>query len=415
MASTRRTVIQLAEEANIDTDTALVTLWDAGFDKIIGPNSNFGRRELNRARRAIGLATRRELNSINYWTKLLKLDESEFCDLLYDLGVPLEEKTRRLKPKAFSRLKAEAKKRGVDYITGRTIYRETTKKPPVFKWKTPGHKRELRWFNVDEVRAIHFELVDDFLSTSDPIEPPGVKSEQLLASAVFRPQTSLGGILKYPTVETSAAALLHAIIQDHPFHNGNKRTALVSMLVFLDENGFFPEFNQDMIFKLVLQVAQHAIASPHRENLSDREVLAITDWLCSNCRILRKGEHQIPFRKLRQILNGYNCKLETTSGGKVNLTRVIRKPNIFGMNIKNIPKLLKGSNIFSRTTSLHIQIPYFGEGREVGISTIKNVRRDLHLDDAHGIDSHAFYSKEPMMSSDFIAHYKKILRRLAKF
>lgn len=413
MASTRRTVRQLADEANIDIDAALVSLWDAGFDEIDGPNNSFGRQKLNRARRAIGLATRRELRSINYWIKLFKLDEAEFRKLLDDLRVPLKTKTRKLMPKAITRLKGEARKRGFDHITGKPIIKgDKTTKPSVFSWKTPGHKRELRWLSANEVRAIHFELVDNFLFTSDPIEPPGVKSEQLLGSAIFRPYTSLGGIFKYPTVETSAAALLHAIIQDHPFHNGNKRTALVSMLVFLDENGVFPEFNQDSIFKLVLQVAQHAIVSSYPENLSDREVLAISEWLCSNCRILEKGERQVPFRKLRQILIGYDCKLENTTGGKINVTRVIRKQSKFGITMKNI---LKAGNIFRKTESLHSQIPYSGDGREVGISTIKNIRRDLQLDEPRGIDSHAFYSKDPMMVSDFIAHYRKTLQRLAKF
>ena len=58
----------------------------------------------------------------------------------------------------------------------------------------------------DEVMRIHFELVKDFADGPDPIEPSGVRTESLLASAVFRPQTSLGDVLKYPTVEMAAAA-----------------------------------------------------------------------------------------------------------------------------------------------------------------------------------------------------------------
>ena len=95
---------------------------------------------------------------------------------------------------------------------------------------------ELKTLNVEEVLRIHDILVEDFLASNDPISPAGVRSEQLLESAVSRQWTGLGQILKYPTPVESAATLLYGICGDHPFHNGNKRTALVSMLAHLDKN-----------------------------------------------------------------------------------------------------------------------------------------------------------------------------------
>lgn len=319
MSSRRKSVKQIAEEAKIDVDEALIIFWDAGFDKIISPADTFGRRDLNRARRSLGLATRRELKTISYWMKLLKLDESELRELLCKRGIPLGAKSRMLQRKAILRLKAEARKRGVDPIIGTVMpsdIRGKARKTSAVKWRTPGHKRELKWLNVDQVRAIHLELERDFSESPDPIVPSGVQSESLLASAVFRPQTALGEELKYPTIETSAAALLHSLIHDHAFHNGNKRTALVSTLVFLDENGFFPEFNEDEVFRFVMRVAQHQIVDPTHENLADREVLAIADWLYRHCRVAEKGNRPIPFRKLRRILWGYDCILTPTIGNK---------------------------------------------------------------------------------------------------
>jgi death-on-curing family protein len=401
MASKRKTVKQLADEAHIDTDEALLAFWDAGYDKIIGPNDTFGPRELNRARRALGIATRRELRTFTYWMKLLKLDESELKTLLHKKGVPIGDKVRKLQSKGISRLKAEARKRGIDPITGsasQVNLRGKTSEPPAFEWRTPGHKHTLRWLREDEVCTIHFELVKDFSSSPDPIVPHGVQSESLLASAVFRPQTALGGTLKYPTVETSAAALLHSIVHDHPFHNGNKRTALVSTLVFLDENGFFPKFNENEAFKIVMQLAQHQIVNHQHENLADREVLAIADWLCRGCRPIEKGERSIPFRKLRNILTSYNCEVEHTLG-KVNITRIIKERGI----------------IRTKEKKMHLQVSYSSEGRDVPKAIIKKIRKDLYLDEPNGIDSHDFYSKESMNVTDFIMRYRKTLRRLAKF
>ena len=45
MASTRKTVKELAQEAKIDTDEALLSLWDAGYDEVTGPDHIFRRRE----------------------------------------------------------------------------------------------------------------------------------------------------------------------------------------------------------------------------------------------------------------------------------------------------------------------------------------------------------------------------------
>lgn len=404
MARRRKTVKQLADEAQIDTDEALIALWGAGFDKIISPNDTFGPREANHARRALGMATRRELQSDAYWMSVLDLYETEFSSLLRKLSVPIGEKTQKLPSKAISRLKAEARKRGIDPITGTVTPLDTrgkAGKAPAFKWRTPGHKRELHWLNEDQVIAIHFELVRNFYGSPDPIVPSGVQSESLLASALFRPQTALGETLKYPTIETSAAALLHAIIHDHPFHNGNKRTALVSTLVFLDENGFFPEFNEDEVFQLVMRVAQHQIADPHPENLADREVLEIADWLYRHCRVAEKGNRPIPFRKLRRILWEYQCVLTPTIGNKISITRRTKKKSFI--------------HIFEREKILHTQIPNYNDGQEVARNTINKIRKALHLDDHNGVDSHAFYSKEPMMATDFIAYYRKTLGRLAKF
>ena len=399
MAKKRKTVDELAKEAHLDTDEALIALWDAGFDNVLNPKDR--PRESNRARRALGLATRRELKDIAYWMSVFDLDESECRSLLRDLSVPISEQTQKLPPKAFSRLRGEARKRHIDPITGKSqssIIRFKASGTVVSSWQKVGHERSLRWLTEDEVKGIHFELVKDFSTSRDPIEPVGVRTESLLASAVFCPQTSLGSVLKYPSVEMSAAALLHSIIQDHPFHNGNKRTALVSALVFLDENGFFPEFNQNQVFKLVLDVAQHRITDYYQENLADRETLEIAYWFCNHCRILEKGDRPISFRKLRQILLDYDCKLDTTSGSKINITRTKKKNRFFG-----------------KRKILYTQISHFDDGRDVGRNTIKKIRRDLQLDDSNGVDSLAFYSKGPIGATDFIARYRKTLLRLAKF
>ena len=97
---------------------------------------------------------------------------------------------------------------------------------------------DLRTLSAEDVLQIHEILVADFQESGDPISPPGVRSVSLLQSAVGRQTTGIGSVLKYPDPIFNAATLLYGLCNDHPFHNGNKRTALVAALVHLDRNKF---------------------------------------------------------------------------------------------------------------------------------------------------------------------------------
>jgi len=110
----------------------------------------------------------------------------------------------------------------------------------------------------EDLLTIHRELVDMFEQDRDPIVPSGARDDNLLYSAVERPLTSLGDTEKYDTVDAKAAALFHSLIMNHPFHNGNKRTALMATLVFLDKNDRRVEASDDEVFDFVIAVASHA-------------------------------------------------------------------------------------------------------------------------------------------------------------
>jgi len=401
MARKRVAIRDLAQEAGLEMDEALIVLWDAGFGYVNGPGDTLPRGESNRARRALGLATRRELASEQYWATAL--GEADIPSLLASLGVPRAFEGGSLTKRAIHRLKAETRRRGLAQLNtgGREVALEQPTIAP-FEWKSIGHEREMRYLSADEITAIHQALVEDFWADRDPILPPGVKSQSLLESAVGRQKTSLDETPKYPTVEMTGAALFHALVHNHPFHNGNKRTALVSLLVFLDENGFTMTCTQDALFKLVLQLAQHVLVEGPRTELADREVLAVAQWISENSRWLEQGERPLAWRRLRRILTAFSCRLETpgTSGNRINISRELPIPGSF---------LRKAKTKVFRT-----QTAYAGEGREADANTIKKVRHDLELDDDHGVDSRAFYDNDQMSPSDFILKYRKTLKRLAR-
>jgi death-on-curing family protein len=255
-------------------------------------------------------------------------------------------------------------------------------------WPIVGTSKNITYLSVDQAEAIHFELVRDFAEANDPIEPPGIRSRALLESAVHRPYTSLGGHQKYPTVEMAGAALFHALVLDHPFHNGNKRTAVVSLIAFADMNGLILDVEDNELFEYVVKVAAHSLLgkATHRGgDLADQEMLEISDWVCSKTRKAERTEFPLQFRELRAILRRYGADFQILSGNRINI----------------------------RIGDLKTQIGYQGEGRDIDRNAVHKVRQDLHLDEEHHIDSAIFYREHREIPA-FIVSYRDVLSRLAR-
>jgi death-on-curing protein len=86
---------------------------------------------------------------------------------------------------------------------------------------------------------------------------PGIRDESLLDSAIAAPQATMMGQPVFSDPVDIAAAYLFYLCRNHPFLDGNKRTALATCLVFLCENGALPDEQLDVEAweALVLDVA----------------------------------------------------------------------------------------------------------------------------------------------------------------
>ena len=91
--------------------------------------------------------------------------------------------------------------------------------------------KRLRWLTAKAVEAIHEELIARYGGVS------GLRAGGLLASAVARPQ-NLAAYGRTTSVASLAAAYAWGLLRNHPFIDGNKRTALAAMVVFLELNGW---------------------------------------------------------------------------------------------------------------------------------------------------------------------------------
>jgi death-on-curing protein len=108
----------------------------------------------------------------------------------------------------------------------------------------------MRYLSVEEVIEINAQVMGG---------KHVLRDRGLLESAVARPQASAFGADAYPDLAAKAAALLHSLVLNHPFIDGNKRTAVLATLVFLDLNGYVVRWDQREALDFMLRLAQHQV------------------------------------------------------------------------------------------------------------------------------------------------------------
>ena len=90
----------------------------------------------------------------------------------------------------------------------------------------------MNYLTPEQVLFIHHRIIEETGGSH------GIRDISLLQSAVARPESSFDGKDLYTDLVTKAASLMHSIIKNHPFVDGNKRTAITSASIFLFRNGF---------------------------------------------------------------------------------------------------------------------------------------------------------------------------------
>ncbi|MFB7343834.1 type II toxin-antitoxin system death-on-curing family toxin [Streptomyces sp. NPDC055051] len=103
------------------------------------------------------------------------------------------------------------------------------------------------YLSTEDVLVVAEHAVDD--------QKVVVRDAGLLDSAVHRPSAAMFGEEAYPDLLTKAAALLQSLAVNHPFVDGNKRTAWLSCVTFLAMNGVQLRPDIDAAERLVIAVA----------------------------------------------------------------------------------------------------------------------------------------------------------------
>ena len=125
-------------------------------------------------------------------------------------------------------------------------------------------------------------VIDEAFSTDEQKNKKqlrGIKDINLFKSALNQPKQTFDKKDLYPDVITKAACYLRSFAMDHAFHDGNKRTALMTAIIFLERNGYEVKPDNDKLSKFVEKIVNEKLGIP---------------WITKN---LKKYVKEMPRRK----------------------------------------------------------------------------------------------------------------------
>ncbi len=249
-----------------------------------------------------------------------------------------------------------------------------------------------------EVLLAHFLICDYFIEHGENIGGIGPRDINLLISAVSRQFTSFFGKEKWTNELERCATLFFGLIKNHPFHDGNKRTALLSTLYFLSKINRVPKVKHKELEELTISVAEnnlnHYIQFKKFQRDNDPEILFIAHFFRKKTRKVNKIKYLMTFHELNIKLKNYNYKLDYPEKNYIYVIKLEKK--LFSKKIDE-KKILK--------------IGFPGWKKEVDKKTIHKILKKTGITYHNGFDSETFFhEKEPLQS--LIPVYHGLLMRL---
>ena len=128
---------------------------------------------------------------------------------------------------------------------------------------------KIKYLDLEEILRLHFQVIEDFKGSH------GVRDEGRLKSVVNSPKLIVFGEEQYSSLYEKAAVYLRNIIGDHPFSDGNKRTAITVCGIFLSRNNIILSAKPKDLEELTIKVAADHLG-----------IDEITEWLNSNSKAI---------------------------------------------------------------------------------------------------------------------------------
>lgn len=262
--------------------------------------------------------------------------------------------------------------------------------------------------SVFDILDAHYLIIDHFYQNLDGegIGGIGPRDENMLLSAISRQNSSFGSLTKWTNDFDICATLFFGLIKNHPFHDANKRTALLTLLYHLWKLQRVPDTEYRELEHLALRVASNSLdeyaAYKSFKNKPDSEVKFIADFLRRNTRKIDRQIGMITYRELNSILKGFGCRLDNPWKNRIQIitTKETEYRDMFLRKQKYREEVKIG------------EIDFPGWTKEVGKSVLTKARKLTKLTPEDGIDSEVFFRDARPLGA-LIDRYKGPLQRLA--
>lgn len=254
--------------------------------------------------------------------------------------------------------------------------------------------------DVEDVLEAHYYIVDYFVESNElekKVGGIGPKDVGLLCSAVARQLWAAHLENEFEV----CASLLYGLIQNHPFHDCNKRTAILSAFYFLTKSKRIPCDSHIAFEKLTVNIARRKLGNytKYKKLLKKEngEVKVIAALLKEKTRPQEYDKPRITFNDLNKLLKRNGYALRKPSGGFIDVVSDEEKSSFM-------------KRVLGKTSK--IRIVFKGWKSEVHEADLDRLKRITGLTPQNGFDSKVFYRGEACLPA-LIEEYSDMLRRLA--
>lgn len=120
--------------------------------------------------------------------------------------------------------------------------------------KPSGGLPQPKWLKIDDFEFICFNLARELMSFGEPIPDYSTRNNPLLESSLAAPINTFNNT-DNPTLVDLTAVLFYSLIKNHPFANGNKRIAVMTILIFLRLNDKWLDISPILLYQLAVTIA----------------------------------------------------------------------------------------------------------------------------------------------------------------
>ncbi len=250
--------------------------------------------------------------------------------------------------------------------------------------------------NWREVLCAHFLVAEFFAADGGGLGGAGPRDRDaaLLQSALSRQFVEFGGVQKWRDHYQIAATALFGLIKNHPFQDGNKRTALLSVLHLLEKQGYTAAVEKRKFENLTVAIADNR----HRQNslykhlrieyvADDADIAYIASLLNQMTRRLDRSHRALTYRQVNGLIKNHGFEMRDPKRNSIGIVRASDNQSIG-------------------------RVGFPGMSKQISRTNIKQVRDICALTKKDGYDSAAFYNGVGGMDS-LLLEYAAPLRRLA--